>query len=274
MRITIAAKLASIALTVLMLSTPVPSTAFSNNGQAMASAPIEAERIVGFAKRVEKSLAERRAQVAFVARVGRPVSELPRGVYYTHVGLAIYSRITTADGRTMPGYATYNLYQTEDSSNRSEIVQDYMLDFFSNVQELKAGILIPHEKLQQKLLSRAVDGSFSELHNERYSLLSNPYNNIYQNCNEYLLNLIQSAIYDTTDMGMIKRSIEQHFQAYQVPINPLSIIVGGLFRREIAIHDHPERFETVTFKSLANYLEQYDLATANYTLHEVAWSNE
>lgn len=252
-----------------MLSTPVPVTAFSNNGRTVASAPIEAERTVDFAKRVEKSLAQHKAQVAFVARVGRPVSELPRGVYYTHVGLAVYSRITTADGRTIPGYATYNLYQKENPTNRSELVQDYMLDFFSSVQELKAGILIPHEKLQQKLLARIADGSFNELHNERYSLLSNPYNNVYQNCNEYLLNLIQSAIYDTTDMDMIKRSIEQYFKAYQVRVNPLSIIVGGLFSRDIAIHDHPERFETVTFTSLADFLEQYSLATANYTLDEL-----
>jgi len=254
------------ALVLLALSLPLVAAAFSNNNGDVATESISTARTVEFAKQVEKSLASHGARVAFVARVGRPPAELPRGLQYTHVGLAVYSRISTIDGKTIPGYATYNLYQKQNQSNRSELVQDYMLDFFSGVQVLKAGMLIPDEKLQKKLLQRIVDGSFNELHNERYSLLSNPYNNRYQNCNEYLLNLIQASIYNTTDMQFVKQSIQQHFQAWPVPVNPLGIILGGLFRQEIAVNDHRGRFETVTFGSLVAYLENYDLAKIHYTL--------
>jgi len=264
--LTRAKKRVSTALVLLTLLIPQVAAAFSSNSDDVAAGLISTARTVEFAKQVEKSLASRGARVAFVARVGRPPSELPRGVQYTHVGLAVYSSIRTTDGKTIPGYATYNLYQKQDPSNQSELVQDYMLDFFSGVQVLKAGVLIPDEKLQKKLLQRITDGSFGELHNNRYSLLSNPYNNRYQNCNEYLLNLIQASIYNTTDMKLIKQSIQQHFQAWPVTVNPLSIILGGLFSREIAINDHPGRFETVTFGSLVDYLENYDLAKAHYTL--------
>jgi len=258
----------SIALVLFALSAPSIASALSGNGRAADHAPIDAERTVDFAKQVEKSLARHGARVAFVARVGRPQSELPSGVQYTHVGLAVYSSITTKDGRTIPGYATYNLYQKQYSSNQSELIQDYMLDFFTGVQELRAGIIIPHVKLQARLLSRIADGSFIDLHNKRYSLISNPYNNMYQNCNEYLLNLIQSGIYDTTDMAVIKQSITQHFQAFRLPVNPLAAIVGGIFSKEIAVHDHPDNFQTVTFGSLGQFLEQYELTTENYTLIE------
>lgn len=251
---------------VLLLFIPAIVLAANGSSRATEVGDIPIADTVEFAKQVERSLARHRAKIAILARAGRPTDELPDGVEYTHVGLAVYSRITTADGRTIPGYATYNLYQTTTRLDRSELVQDYMLDFFTGVQSLKAGIIIPNEKLQAKLLQRISDGSWRTLHNSNYSLMSNPYNNRYQNCTEYLLNLVQSAIYGTTDMDMIKHTIDQHFVSYKVRRNPFAVMLGGLFSREIAVTDHPHTFETVTFTSLANYFDSFGLARSIYTL--------
>ncbi len=82
-------------------------------------------------------------RVAILARMGRPLSEMPEGMYFTHVAFAVYSNITLADGSNVPGYAIYILYQKNDRPNLSDLVQDYPVDFFSGVAELEAGILIP-----------------------------------------------------------------------------------------------------------------------------------
>ena len=57
--------------------------------------------------------------VALLARVGRPRAKLPAGMNYTHVSFAVYSQIKTADGRQVPGYAMYNLYQRNDKQDAS-----------------------------------------------------------------------------------------------------------------------------------------------------------
>jgi hypothetical protein len=78
----------------------VAAQSFSGAGGTASEAPRFApEKIVAFAKKVEKTIAARGARVALVARIGRPPGEMPPGMRYTHVGFAVYSQITMKDGR-------------------------------------------------------------------------------------------------------------------------------------------------------------------------------
>ena len=120
--------------------------------QADAKALYSAEQIIGFAKRMEQTLAAKGARVAIVSRIGRPLDEMPEGMRYTHVGFAVYSQITTRDGRPLRGYAMYNAYQSDAHPDTSSLVQDYPVDFFAGVAVLEAGILIPSAELQRRLL--------------------------------------------------------------------------------------------------------------------------
>ena len=98
------------------------------------------------------ALLDKGTQVAILARMGRPLSEMPPGMHFTHVAFIVYAQIQTADGRTLPGYAIHNLYQYDDQLNKSRLVQDFPVDFFSGVAQMEAGILIPSAQLQQQLL--------------------------------------------------------------------------------------------------------------------------
>jgi len=64
------------------------SSSSSQNGEVTRFSP---ELIVSFSKKVERMLAEKGAHVAILARMGRPPSDLPQGMYYTHTGFAVYS---------------------------------------------------------------------------------------------------------------------------------------------------------------------------------------
>jgi len=58
-----------------------------------------------------------------------PTGKLPEGISWTHTGIAVYSLITTADGRQLPGYAMYNLYQRSKEPDKSDLIMDYPVDF-------------------------------------------------------------------------------------------------------------------------------------------------
>lgn len=218
------------------------------------------EDIVAFAKSVEKYAAKQGARAFIISRLGQERSSLPKGVNFTHSALAIYSDITLDNGEVAKGYAIYNLYQNEGNKNRSSIVVDYPVDFFWGAAELTAGIVIPSPKLQQRLIESVIKGDHLSLHNPKYSLISNPNNNKYQNCNEHLLNLVNAAIYQTTDMAQLKANTRAHFSPQRIRINGVKLALGGLFVDGIRTSDHKGKIYTTTFTSIGKYLKENDLA--------------
>ena len=60
----------------------------------------------------------------------------------THAAFAVYSDITTQDGRHLKGYATFNEYQSDAEPDTSSLVQDYPVDFYASVARLEAGVIL------------------------------------------------------------------------------------------------------------------------------------
>ena len=148
----------------ILIGLAAPALAQSTSGAATA-ANREPQAIAGFAKSVEQVLAARGARVAIVARIGRDPKEMPAGLRYTHVGFWIYSQVQTSDGRVQPGYAAFNLYQDDADGNRSYLKQDFPFDFFADVYELRAGVIIPTPELQARLLQTIDSPVYAGLHN-------------------------------------------------------------------------------------------------------------
>lgn len=224
------------------------------------------EEIISFAKKVEKTMAAKGARIAIVARVGRPREKLPEGMAFTHTAFAVYSQITTADGRKIPGYAMYNLYQKDKQPDVSDLIQDYPVDFFSGVQVLEAGIIIPSPELQKRLLEVVASPVYTELHNPRYSVIANPYTLDLQNCTEHTLDIITAAIYQTNDIKQIKANEKAYFVAQTVHVNPLKLALGSLFAADVTTSDHPGEPETATFESIGRFLTKYDSASEVLTV--------
>ena len=80
-------------------ATPGFSSASLGGGE---TTHFKAEEVISFAKKVERTLASKGAHVAILARMGRPLSEMPPGMHFTHVAFVVYSQIQTADGRVIP----------------------------------------------------------------------------------------------------------------------------------------------------------------------------
>ena len=257
------------ALIILLVSanSSVSATGFSDGlskpGGEVRYTP---EQIIKFSKQVERTLAAKGARVAIVSRMGRPLSELPEGIHFTHAGFAVYSEITTRDGRKLPGYAMYNLYQNNDQPDASLLVQDFPVDFFAGVAELEAGIIIPSAELQRRLLEVIASPVYATLHDTHYSAIANPYTLGKQNCTEFVLDVINAAIYQTASIKQIKASEKAYFQAQKVNINPLKLMLGAMFSAEIATSDQMGTPVTATFETIGNYLLKYDEGSEILTL--------
>ncbi|MCH9670523.1 MAG: DUF2145 domain-containing protein [Gammaproteobacteria bacterium] len=216
------------------------------------------EQIAQFSKRVERVGAKHGARVFLLARVGRQAEDLPPGIEFTHTGFAVYSSIVRPDGSTGHGYAVHSLYQRSDAADKSELAADFPVDFFSRVPVLKAGILVPHPKLQQRLLDIIGSKRYRALHNPRYSAISNPYNQRYQNCNEFIVDVIMSTIYDT-DIRGIKAHTRAYFEAQPARVNPVRLLLGSVFAKDIATSDHQGPVVTATYGAIRTFLSQQRL---------------
>mgnify|MGYP003643803315 CR=1 FL=1 len=248
----------------LVASLPPVVLAGSNAAQTAVHEP---EAIIKFAKDVEKYAAQQGARAFIIARVGRPQKDLPKGIYYTHTAVAIYSDITLEDGETIHGYAIHNLYQKEGQLDKSQLVTDYPVDFFWGAYELKAGILIPTPEIQQRLIDLISSGQDKTLHNPNYSVLANPMNQQFQNCTEYTLDLLNAAIYQTTDMTRIKANTQAYFKPQRIHTSGFKLMLGSMLQDDITTKDHKGKVATATFTTIAQYLNQYGLANTMVTYY-------
>lgn len=230
----------------------------SSSSSATQVAHFKPEQIVAFSKKVEKTPGASGARVAIIARMGRPASELPEGMHFTHVAFAVYSEITTTDGEKVNGYAIHNLYQQDAHPDVSDLVVDYPVDFFSGVAALEAGLIIPSPELQARLLRVITSPTYKQLHQPNYSVIANPYTLGRQNCTEFVLDVVNSAIYQTSDIQVIKANEKAYFKAQPVNVSPFKLMLGSMFSAEVAIADHSGPPVTATFERIGDYLQKYD----------------
>jgi hypothetical protein len=243
------------------------ATGFSSaSSQAGEQAHFKAEQIISFAKKVEKTLATKGARVAILARMGRPQSELPEGMHFTHVAFAVYSQITTSDGRTVPGYAIHNLYQLDKQPDVSALVQDFPVDFFAGVAQLEAGIIIPSPELQARLLKTIASPTYAALHEPHYSVIANPFNLGKQNCTEFVLDVVNASIYETSDIKVIKANTRAYFTAQPVNVNPFKLMLGSMFSAEVSTSDQQGSTVTATFEKIGEYLRKFDEGSQVWTV--------
>ena len=248
-------KLRRIAISVccaLLLTVSALAQGFSASSSAPSQVVhFKSEEISAFSQKVERTLADTGARVAIIARMGRLASELPQGMHFTHVAFAV-------KGEKSTGYVIQNLYQLDDRPDVSALVQDIPVEFFKGVVTLESGLIIPSPALQDKLLKVIASPIYQQLHQPDYSVIANPYTLGRQNCTEFVLDVLNAAIYQTRDIQTIKAYEKAHFVAQPVHVNPFKLLLGAMFDAEVSLSDHRGWPVTATFERLADYLQTYD----------------
>jgi hypothetical protein len=178
-----------------------------------ANPHLSPEAAIAFAKQIENDLAAKQARLAIVFRTGRTRDNLPEGISYTHGAFWAYVPITTAEGQSVHGYAVYNLYHGDGETmprTQSYLHQDFPLDFVRGSAVDDVGIIVPSPEMQRRILHIMASPTYEQLHIPSYSLVANPLDARHQNCNEFMLDVIGSAAWETTDYDQIKANLRRH----------------------------------------------------------------
>ena len=125
-------------------------------------------------------------------------------------------------------------------------------------------IIIPTPDMQRRILARIDSPDYARLHNPRYSLIANPLLTRYQNCNGFMLNIIASAFWDTTDPARIHDDLAAHFQPTKVEIGAVERRLAPLADHRIQIDDQHGAIATTTFESLGAFMHANGLSVAEY----------
>lgn len=247
-------------------SAPLPGM----SAETTASPHLNAEQAALFSKQIERDLAARGARLAIVFRTGEPRDTLPEGISYTHGGFWAHVPISLDDGRVVKGYAIYNLYRGDGKSlptDQSYLHQDYPIDFAAATGMDDVGVIIPTPEMQRRILAIMDSPDYRKLHITRYSLVSNPLDIKYQNCTEFMLDIIAAAVWETTDMAQIKINLKAHFKPTEVKTSAFERFFAPIAHKEIKTDDQGNRIHTATYESLAAFMKENGLLQEAYVLH-------
>jgi len=225
------------------------------------------EHLAAFSKTIENELAGRGARVAIVFRAGAPRSTLPKGISYTHGAFWVYRTIATANGETIHGYAVYNLFAGDGKqwpATESRLVQDWPYNFTAGTTVDDVAIIIPTPEMQRRILARIDSPVYTSLHNPHYSLIANPLQDKYQNCNGFMLDVVASAAWDTTDHGQILADLKAHYQPTKVEVGPFRRLLAPLADHRIQTDDQGDTIVTATFESMGAFMHANGLSDAEY----------
>lgn len=275
MRITFIAAIAALSLgacaTTGGASAQVDGSGFS--AQGATTAYLTGEQAAAFSKQVERDLAAKGARVAIVFRTGRPRSKLPDGIDYTHGAFWNFVPITTDDGRAINGYAVYNLYHGDGKTlakDKSYLHQDFPLDFVAPTAVDDIAVIIPSPEMQRRIMEIMASPAYAELHIKPYSLVSNPHDIKYQNCNEFMLDVIAAAAWETSDMVQIKANLQKHFKPTVVKTNLIERVLGPIADSRLKTDDQRGPIVTVTYESMAGFMRDNGLLQETYILRRTA----
>ena len=216
--------------------------------------------VQAFANEVNLQLDTRKANVALIARCGRLRKDMPRGIEFTHVGIAVFEAVKRDDGRVGHTYSVYNLYQGLDGDKgKSHLVQDFTFDMCAGAVEPEIGVIIPSPALQARLLAAVRSPAYAAMHNVDYNLIANPAVDQYDNCVTHTLKILFAAIYQTDEETRVYENIRRYFEPESIR---LSIVerIGAQFMSDIHTADQRGRnVKTATFGSLRRFLEKHGL---------------
>jgi len=246
-----------------------PTAIAQSSASVDAPAYLTIEETADFSKEIERALAKKQARIGLVFRSGRERDQLPEGVKYTHGAIWVYQPIQKADGSIMKGYAVYNLYHGDGETlpkTQSYLAQDFPFDFVSGTKVDDVGVIIPTQEMQKRIFKLMGSDDYDAMHVKDYSLIANPHDARFQNCNEFLLDVIASAAWQTTDYKQIKANLTEHFEPQQIEAGVLKRIFAPWADSRLKMQDQRKGIQTVTYASIAKFMDDYEMSEEHFKL--------
>lgn len=216
------------------------------------------ETLESYGQQILNELKEKDVKFAVISRAGQPRDKLPEGVMFTHS--AFFRRNAAGE------YDVYNLYHGDKDRNSSSLVTDTSADFLRTLQERDAGILIPDAATQNILHSFLETPEYSAMHHPVYSLISNPFDLRWQNCNEFMLYVFGAAIWETTDREVLRKKLKDTIIPTELKVSAVKRYYGPKVDERLILKDHGKKVFTTTFATITQLFEKTDRLDDSYVI--------
>ena len=109
--------------------------------------------------------------------------------------------------------------------------------------------------------------TYQAVHNPAYSLVANPWSRKYQNCNNFMLNVIGAAIWQTSDPLQITANLKAHYEPTVVKTNAVMRLFGPIADQRLRTDDQDGTVRTATYESMAEFMRENKLLQEAYVLN-------
>lgn len=205
---------------------------------------------------IEKILIQKNPRVALIARVGSDLSKYH--LHYSHMAFLIKDS-------SNKHWNVMHLLNRCGTSTSSIYHQGLMNFFLDHVYNYEARVIIPSPALQKKLLALLNSKNKLVLHNNKYSLIAYPFSTLYQNSNQWVLEIIASALSGFNERIKLQTWLrDNHYHTNYLSIPNVKRMVVEIFKENIHFEDHPKQerytntYSFVGVESIINFLYQQD----------------
>ncbi len=216
------------------------------------------DTLENYGEQILDELKRKDVKFAVISRAGQAREKLPEGVMFTH---SAFFRRNAAGS-----YDVYNLYHGEENRLRSTLVTDTSADFLRLLQERDAGILIPNAETQNLLHDFLESPEYAAVHQANYSLISNPFDLRWQNCNEFMLYVFGAAIWNTTERETLRKKLEKTVTPTELKVSFLKRYYGPKVDERLILKDHGDKVYTTTFATLSQLFEKTNRLEDSYVI--------
>jgi len=246
------------ALATLLLAAALPAAA----GQSCVEQPArpeDAAKSRALAELLRAELERGDNSLVFVARAGVDLSEF--GLHHSHVGVAWRDH---PSGR----WFTFHLLN-RCGTGQSELVEQSLEDFYNvELYDFEALAAVPSFAAQVKLQRSFFGPLAKRLHEREYNMIAHPFSTMYQNSNQWVLELTAAAL--APEGKVLSRSSAQDwlrrsgFAPSHIPIGAGRRAGARLFSPHVRFSDHTDeewqqaRYAVVSVDSVIAYLKGQD----------------
>ena len=228
--------------------------ASTDSGEPTYSKPVRED----FGRQITQNLKAKGVKIAIVSRAGQAREKLPEGILFTH------SAFWVANDKG--GYDVWNLYHGEDNRLISSLVIDTAADFLRLTQEPDVGILVPSLAAQDRIVAYLKSAKYGAVHQVNYSLISNPLDGRFQNCNEFMLDTLAALFWGTENSSEIKARLNAELTPAVIKTSWARRTIGPKVDERLIMDDQGDIILTATRATLSQFLDTQDALAEDYVL--------
>ncbi len=205
-------------------------------------------------------------QAVLLARAGQDLSKY--GLKWSHLAFAVRQN-ATVDGKTIPVWRVVHKLNQCGTATASLYKQGLGEFFLDDPWRFETAWVVPTPEVQAKVQALLADSSkVAALHQRRYSIVSYPWAQKYQQSNQWVIETLALAM-DADALSRERAQAWLQLKGYQpttLTIGALTRLGGRVSAANVAFDDHPDskrfadRIETVTVDSVFVWLQRAGLA--------------